>query len=267
MAGSSTKSPVEFRLRWNAKTGTFTAKANDKPYEITSFSAAILQADLFTYQGRPFGKPITYFSNYGSFGRGQTVLRVLRREDGQTKLHQEAEYEVFKKTPVVGCKFTNNVILLVGAMNGFELDAQYNRVGQEVKLIEKATPKFAEILFWGGWGMKVWNKEAIAHTGVDDTRNADSLIISYKGQSFHFDTNSGIYEAPVLEFKKVGWETEAEKAYKQKLVGAYNTFEEFLKVHWEGKEMEEYDESEAAHYGEPEPQPEPAKEPEDDLPF
>jgi len=269
MAGSSTTSPVAFRLRWNAKTGTFTARVNEKAYEITSLNAAILQADLFTYQGRPFGKQVTYFSNYGSFGRNRTVLKIRKREDGQTKLYQEAEYEVFKKTPIAGCKFTNNIILLVGSMTGIEMDERYNRIGGEVKLVEKAAPKYGEILFWGSWGVQVWNKDAMP---VDDTRNADGLVMTYKGKSFDFQTNSGSFLAPVLTFKKVGWETEEEKAYKVKLVGAYNVFEEFLKAHWEegGTVESEYDEAENDHYGAPPVAPPVAEEPSadnDDLPF
>lgn len=265
MAGSSTTSPVAFRLRWNAKTGTFTARVNDKPYEVTSLNAAILQADLFTYQGRPFGKQITYFSNYGSFGRGRTLMKIRKREDGQTKLYQEAEYEVFKKTPIAGCKFTNNIILLVGAMTGIEMDERYNRIGGEVKLVERAEPKYGEILFWGSWGVQVWNKDAMP---VDDTRNADGLVMTYKGKSFDFQTNSGSFLAPVLEFKKVGWETEAEKAYKVKLVGAYNVFEEFLKAHWEegGSVESEYDDAEEQHFGS-HPVTEEPPQPDDDLPF
>ncbi len=269
MAGSSTTSPVAFRLRWNAKTGTFTARVNDKPYEVTSLNAAILQADLFTYQGRPFGKQITYFSNYGSFGRGRTLMKIRKREDGQTKLFQEAEYEVFKKTPIQGCKFTNNIILLVGAMTGIEMDERYNRIGGEVKLVERAEPKYGEILFWGSWGVQVWNKDNMP---VDDTRNADGLVMTYKGKSFDFQTNSGSFLAPVLEFKKVGSESEAEVAYKQKLKGAYFVFEEFLKSHWEegGSVESEYDDAEDAHHGDPPAIPPAIDEPpadNDDLPF
>lgn len=264
MAGSGTTSPVAFRLRWNAKTGTFTARVNEKPYEITSLSAAILQADLFTYQGRPFGKQITYFSNYGSFGRGRTLLKIRKREDGQTKLHIEAEYDTFKKNPILGCKFTNNIILMVGAMTGVELDERYNRIGGEVKLVDRAEPKYGEILFWGGWGMQVWNKDKMP---VDDTRNADGLVMTFKGETFSFDTNSGSFLAPVLEFKKVGTDTEAEVAYKVKLKAAYWALEDFLKAHWSDATIEEeYDDAEAEYHGEPETTQQPPQ-PDDDLPF
>lgn len=266
MAGAGATSPVAHRLRWNAKTGTFTCRANDKPFEVTSFNAAILQADLFTYQGRPFGKDVTYKSNYGSFGRGRTYLKIRKTENGQTTVYKEGEYEHFKKNAITGCKFTSNIILLIGAMKGYELDERYNRIGNEVSIIDRTQPKYGEILFWGAWGVQVWNRDAMPD-GID-TRDADGLVMSYKGTNFSFNTSVGNFLAPNLEFKTVGFETEAEKAYKVKLNAAYHQFEDFLMAHWEegGSVESEYDDAEEQHFG-PHPVTKEPPQPDDDLPF
>jgi len=272
---STSSSPVGFKIKWNAATAGFTAKIGEKQYEITSFNAGILQADLFTYQGRVFPDGERFISNYGSFGRGQTLMRIRYKKDNQWITKAEADYSHFKdkKNGIPGCKFHNNIILYVGKMSGIELDSSFNRIGQPVQLITSNEPRIAEILFWGEWGVKVWSKDAIQGLGVldDDTRNLDGFALKYDGRSFTYDARGRAFNAPVISFKAIGWESDAEKAYQVKLKAAYDQMEAFLKTHWEGGGTieDEYDEAENNHFGVAPTAPviEEPPMPEDDLPF
>lgn len=268
---SSSSSPVGFKIKWNTSTAGFTAKIGEKQYEITSFNAGILQADLFTYQGRVFPDGDRFISNYGSFGRNQTMMRIRYKKDGQWVTKKEADYSYFKEkgNGIPGCKFHNNVILYVGKMTGYELDSNFNRVGQPIQLIPNGEPRIAEILFWGAWGVEVWSKKAIEGLGVldDDTRNLDGFALRYDGAHFSYEARGRSFNAPTLAFKAIGNNSDAEKAYRVKLKAAYDQMEAYLKAHWEGSTVEqEYDDAEEQHFGPPAVAEEPPQ-PDDDLPF